>query len=67
MEQTNSCGGKAGSGEQMKEDERIHQRTYMNDPWMWTMMRGLPGWRGQREKTVDTTVIAPTKKYNKNK
>ena len=38
------------------EDEGISQRTYMKDPWTWTMMKrhhgsgGLAGWRGQKGK-----------------
>ena len=38
----------------MKEGEGLVQRTYMNDPWTWTMVWGLMvewgqvGWRGAK-------------------
>ena len=46
----------------MKEGEVISQRTYMHDPWSWTIMKGLPeggdgGWVevGKGIKTGDNS------------
>ena len=35
--------GRRGWGEWWKEGKGIRQRTYMNDPWIWTMVGGLTG------------------------
>ena len=39
----------------LKESVGISQRTYMKDPWAWTMVRGLImevecGWGGRRRR-----------------
>ena len=64
MEQTDSCKTVGGMGKWQKEGEEISQRTYMNDPWTWTMVWGLTELvRGrlsggvQRGKKIGTTVI----------
>ena len=53
----------------MKAAERISQKTYMKDPWIWTMVwglimgvgNGLGG--GEQRGKIGTTVIVPTIKY----
>ena len=42
MEQTDSYQRGGGSGGWMKEGEGSSQRTFMHDPWMWTMVWELP-------------------------
>ena len=52
MEQTDNCKTVGGMGKWQKECEEISQRTYMNDPWTWTMVWemivGAGGWAEQR-------------------
>ena len=47
MNRLTALRGEQCRGEWWKEGEGISQRTYMNDPWIWKMERGLTeGGRG---------------------
>ena len=41
MEQTDRCKRGGGRWGLVERWEGISQRTYMNNPWTWTMVRGL--------------------------
>ena len=72
MEQTHSSQRGGGWGEQGKEGEVTSQRTYMNNPWTWTMVWGLTVGAGgglgggrQREKIWDNCNRITIKKTKK--
>ena len=50
-----------GGRDGLKDGEGINQRTYMNDPWTWTLVWGLTvavGRWGKLSGKIGTAVIA---------